>query len=579
MKKLKLFGQSIRLLWSVARKGVLFTTAATIVLSFEATILTLITVDIIELIQHGNKSGRLWQDLMILVVYFILRAFFSALNQLAVNGWLFESANANLKVKLHQKVSGSEIIEFEKAGFLDEIRKCTEIVEEESLPLAYYKFLQLMQNVLSFASLAVVLGSFHPVLPLCLIIICVPVLITRLTCGKAMFSRKMSHVKENRKMETYRSWFHSPRYNKELRATSSSGYILEKWQALDTRHRKELTKEKNKDALSAFLCELLRTLTLVGVSLFTVWAGLNGLFSAAVVSGALIAYFSAQNEATLLFEKLGSMTELLYMNEVLLEFLQKKDPDKNKEVVDFIREITLNDVTFSYPGSSIKAIDGLNLSIKQNEVVAVVGVNGSGKTTLGKLLLNIYPPDKGQLSINGKKIESLNQESFWSRAAMVPQVIPRFKCLVREYLFLDPDGSQDEKASGFLDRLHLTSCFEHGLDERLGVEFGGVELSGGQWQSLSIAAAWMKNADFYVLDEATAAIDPIKETEILNYFLEMVKDKMAVIITHRLSICRKVDRIIYMENGKILEDGSHDELMKLQGKYYQMYTSQMENSI
>lgn len=138
---------------------------------------------------------------------------------------------------------------------------------------------------------------------------------------------------------------------------------------------------------------------------------------------------------------------------------------------------------------------------------------------------------------------------------------------------------EEKKANDILAKLQMSQCLKNGLEERLGLDFGGVELSGGQWQRLSIACAWMKDAEIFLFDEATSAIDSMKETEVLNSFLEIAKDRMAIIITHRLSVCPKVNRIICMEEGKIIEEGTHESLMRKQGKYYEMFISQMRNNV
>lgn len=392
-----------------------------------------------------------------------------------------------------------------------------------------------------------------------------------------MFQCKIQQANENRRLKEYRSWFLNPRMNKELRATNSDGYILSRWKEIDQKHRYEVARLKKKDAASAFLCQVLRTCVMIGVTLFTVNLGVKGEVSAAVVSGALIAFFSAQNEVTSLFEKMGSLTELFKMNEVLIDFLRENKADRKYNSIESIEKISLKDVHFSYPNAEGEAIQGINLTIGMSERIAVVGVNGSGKTTLGKLLLGIYEVTKGEININGTNINTIDKKSFWKKVAMVPQVIPRFKCAVKDYLFLETKEYNEEAIMNVMDKSGLPLVRELGLDKRLGAEFDGVELSGGQWQSLLISAAWIKNADLYVLDEATSAIDPLKESEILSNFLDMTKGRMAMIITHRLSICPWVDRIIYLDKGKIIEEGTHDELMKLRGAYYEMYSSQAKN--
>lgn len=578
MKRLPMI-KSIQLLGRIARKGMIFTAVSTIVLSIQPTVLTMITVSMIERVQSEQKLSSLLFPIIGFLFYLAAQTFFSSLNQISLNAWLFESTNANLKKMFYKHVGKMELEKFENSVFLDEVKQCEEVLESESIPLSYYKFLQLAKNFISASSLAILLFSYHYNLLICLLFVSLPILVTRWIRGKSMFHKKMSQVRENRKLSEYRMWFGEPRFHKELRVSDAFDYMLKKWHSLDEKHRKEIYEEKQKENREIFLCNFLRMSALVTVNVYTVNLGIKGALSAALVSGALMAYYSAQNEVTFLFEKLGNLSEWHRRNEKFFSFMERKSFPESGATLTAIDDISLKNVSFTYPNGERTAIDRMTLHIQKGEKIAVVGINGSGKTTLGKILTGAFLPTDGSILWNDVDHLHIDRRSLFQRIAVVPQNIPKFKTTVREFLFLEENDSRSEQAMSFLKKLQLDTVLKKRTEEQLGVDFGGVELSGGQWQSLQIITAWMKNADFYVLDEATSAIDPIKESEILQYFLEMIQEKTAIIITHRLSICRKVDRILLLENGRIVEDGSHKTLMKQKEHYYKMYLSQMRHYI
>lgn len=247
-------------------------------------------------------------------------------------------------------------------------------------------------------------------------------------------------------------------------------------------------------------------------------------------------------------------------------------------------EIEFKNVTFRYPRSENDILKNVSVTIHQGEKLSIVGLNGAGKTTFIKLLTRLYDPTEGQILLNGVDIREYGYDEYLTLLAVVFQDFKTFSLSVRENVALaDSETARDEEVMSALARAGLedtVKALPRGLDTTIYKAFDeeGIELSGGQNQKLAIARAIYKNAPIIVLDEPTAALDPISEFEIYSHFNELVEDKTAIYISHRLSSCRFCDRIILFENGRISQSGSHNLLMEdKEGCYYKLYSTQSQH--
>lgn len=247
----------------------------------------------------------------------------------------------------------------------------------------------------------------------------------------------------------------------------------------------------------------------------------------------------------------------------------------DKAVKDGEHAIVFRNVTFSYPGADTPVLKGVNLTIKAGEHLSVVGLNGAGKTTLIKLLCRLYDPDEGEILMDGVDIREYDHKQYMSVFAPVFQDFKLFSFSAKENLILAAEAGEAEqeavtkilKQVGIYDRLN---DLKNGVDTILFKYFDdeGIEPSGGEQQKLAIARALYKDAPIVILDEPTAALDPIAEYEIYCQFEEMVKGKTAIYISHRLSSCQFCDNIAVFSDGVVAEYGTHDELVKKQGGIY-----------
>lgn len=249
--------------------------------------------------------------------------------------------------------------------------------------------------------------------------------------------------------------------------------------------------------------------------------------------------------------------------------------DDNEYYVEF------KDVSFKYPGSDTYALRHVNMKFKVGEKLAVVGMNGSGKTTFIKLMCRLYDPTEGEILLNGVNIKKYDYDEYLAMFSVVFQDFKLFSFTLGENVASGSDYDDDEvvsalNQSGFGERL---TTMPNGIKTSLYKDFdkNGVEVSGGEAQKIALARALYKNAPFIILDEPTAALDPMAEYEIYSKFNEIVGDKTAIYISHRLSSCRFCDKIAVFDNGQIVQRGSHDELVAdKSGKYYELWHAQSQ---
>ena len=242
-------------------------------------------------------------------------------------------------------------------------------------------------------------------------------------------------------------------------------------------------------------------------------------------------------------------------------------------------EIRLENVSFSYPQSDKKIIDGMDLTVKRGEKVAVVGLNGAGKTTLVKLMTGLLDPDEGRVLLNGTDIREFNRGEYYGLFSAVFQHFNIMDITVAETVAQSATDVDLERVEDCIEKAGLTKMVSElpaGLDTHLGrsVYLDGVMLSGGQYQRLMLARALYKNGAILMLDEPTAALDPLAEQDMYNKYNEMTEGRTSVFISHRLASTRFCDRVLYLEEGKIAEEGTHDELVQKGGEYARLFEIQ-----
>lgn len=239
-------------------------------------------------------------------------------------------------------------------------------------------------------------------------------------------------------------------------------------------------------------------------------------------------------------------------------------------------QLCLNNVSYRYERQNFNALDAINLTIRKGEKIVLVGMNGSGKSTLIRILMGYELPTHGEYTIDGQPADKVLHR-LWDRTTIMFQKFWKYNLNVEQNIILsDPDHGEPHRLTNVLDKLDMSDLFKH-LEQGMQTEVvnGGL-FSGGQWQKIALARAYYREKEIIVMDEPNAAIDPLYELKMYQNFMEMFQGKTAVMVSHRLPICQLADRIIVLDRGTIAEDGSHEQLLKNKGLYYNMFIKQAE---
>ncbi len=278
-----------------------------------------------------------------------------------------------------------------------------------------------------------------------------------------------------------------------------------------------------------------------------------------------------------MFDVLGGMGQFLVMVKPFFDFRnlivkQKSVRGHNHPPVEY--SIRLEHVGYCYPGSKKKALNDINIEIKNGQRVAIVGENGSGKTTLLHLILDMFEPTEGNILFGKVPYHHFSEGELLRRVPVVPQEFNCYAVSMKDNISFGC-ALPEQELKNWLEWMRLSSLqWEEGVI--VGGEFGGIELSGGQKQRLAILRARYKQADIFAFDEPTSAIDPFQESETYKLLKEMMNGKTAIIISHRLALTKGCDKIIVLEKGRVAETSTHDELLCTNGRYAELWKTQAE---
>ena len=318
---------------------------------------------------------------------------------------------------------------------------------------------------------------------------------------------------------------------------------------------------------------------------FVIWRTVTGVYTIGLwylLSGAIL---QASNNLQQIFSTLsGIADQALFLTDLLAFFdmqptIQSK-PDALPAPRPILRGFEFRNVSFRYPGSPRLVLNGLNFHLHPGERVALIGENGEGKTTIVKLITRLYDPVEGQVLLDGVDLREYSLEDLYREIGVIFQDFMRYEMTARENIAVGrieeiDDLKMMQAAANKSLADAVIAKLPGGYDQMLGRRFEtGVDLSGGEWQKVALARAYLRNAQLLILDEPTAALDARSEFEVFQRFAELTAGKMALFISHRFSTVRMADRIVVLEKGRIAEEGSHDELASLGGRYKEMFEMQ-----
>lgn len=378
---------------------------------------------------------------------------------------------------------------------------------------------------------------------------------------------------------TMRWWATYSRYGDEVRANGMTGYLIYWYRALSER-----IDERTLTAAPRMLRIVLATSALGGAFLLGTWATLAWLATTGRVALPIAATAVVAVQTTL-----ASLSQFviygaalfhtsLYLADMrsFLDMAADRAPRRGELTIpEQVEEIRLNEVVYQYPGKDEPAVDGVSLTLRRGEILAIVGENGSGKSTLAKLITGILLTDKGHVLWDGTDLADTDPDSVWSRTSLVPQNFACWPLRARENITLgQPKTYDDELVWEAVDAVGMREAVEklpQRLDTLLARElFGGAELSGGQWQRLGCARALYRRTPLLILDEPTSQMDPRGEHQIFLEIKRIAAERMTIVVTHQLENTRLADRILVMAKGRVIEHGRYEDLVNAGGLFAEL---------
>lgn len=472
---------------------------------------------------------------------------------------------------------------FEDAKTYDKLSQARRRASSKPLSLVQRTF-GLLQNCISLLTYGALLLNFSPWAVVLLLVAGLPSFAVEAAFSGEAFRLFKWQSQETRQRAYLEMLMAREDYVKEVKLFNLGPLLLERFNEIFHRLYQQDRNLTLRRSGWGFVLGLFSTVGLYGAYLWVVYEAVHSRITLGDMTMYLLVFKQGQAAVTASLSAIGLMYEdNLYVSN-LYEFLEepvdavKGSAAEGSRPGDGVRFVG---VRFQYPGAKGWALDGVDLHLKPGEKLALVGENGSGKTTLIKLLTRLYEPTEGKVLLDGTPLEEWDITTLRRRVGVIFQDFVRYQFLVGENIGVgDVDNFESEEKWKSAAKKGLSHEFIPELPEGYQTQLGrwfkdGRELSGGQWQKVALSRAFMRDqSDIVVLDEPTSAIDAEAETKIFEYFREATAEQMAILISHRFSTVRMADTIVVLQGGKIIEKGSHEELVELGGRYAELFEMQ-----
>ncbi len=486
--------------------------------------------------------------------------------------------------RLLAKASKVDIGNFDNSNWHDRLARAKRDVSWRPGDLTW-SVLGLSSNLVTIILMASLLGSLHYLLVILALAAAALSLALESRVTSKLYEFFYKETPEERERGYIGDLLVQPRTTKEIRAYVLADYLLARHSNLSENLFRQRALMYRSGTRVSILTGIVTGTTLALAYLFVSIKGAAGLFDpggVVLVIGAFTSVSSTLAQISSTFVSVDQHTTFLddYFSFLSIDELVKKveNPEALPDKLD--KGIVFDNVSFKYAGSSEYAVQNFNLTINSGELIALVGENGAGKSTIVRLLLRFYDVDTGSISIGGVDLKKTDPEELRNRVGVLFQDYANYELTVRENVTMGRPHAEvfDERVLESLRDARsewLVKKMPNGLDSKVGRLFeGGHDLSGGEWQRLALARIMYRDADIWILDEPTSSLDPEAEAAIFAELKENLKGRIGIVISHRFSTVRIADRIAVIADGKVSEVGSHEELMKAQGRYSELFELQ-----
>jgi ATP-binding cassette, subfamily B, bacterial len=489
-----------------------------------------------------------------------------------------------ISVRVMEHAASLDLIAYEDPVFYDKLERAR--VQATDRLYMIQAMGRLVQQVITTVTLSISIMLFSPWLLLILIVGVIPAFIGETHFAFLGYAKNFRQTPIRRQLDYLRILGGSKEAAKELKLFGLKNFLTGKFKRLsDQVYDEDIALAKKKGIAGSFLSAI-GTAGYYTAYIYAVWRTVTGVFSLGTLTFLANAIRDASSNLQQTFSTLSTIADQALFLTDLIAFFDMKPTIRTKPnalpAPRPIREgFEFQNVSFRYPGSERKVLNGLNFVLRPGERVALIGENGEGKTTIVKLLTRLYDPVEGRILLDGIDLREYDLDDLYKEIGVIFQDYMRYEMTARENIavgrieFLDNLQKVQESARKSMANEVVAKLGPAGYEQMLGRRFEtGVDLSGGEWQKVALARAYLRDAQLLILDEPTSALDARSEYEVFQRFAELTAGKMAVFISHRFSTVRMADRIVVLENGRIAEEGDHEYLTSLGGRYAEMFELQ-----
>ena len=539
---------------------------------------------VIELSQSSSEDyTRLWILVGIEFILVLCSDLFGRIITLTTTlvGNLYANESS---VEIIKKTAQMDLQDLEDPDFYDKLERARRQTSNRISLLS--DLLGQAQSLITITSLVVGLIVFEPWLVLLLVLAIIPSFINELKFTKESYGLAYRWSPERRELDYLRYIGASDVTAKEVKLFGLSDYISDRFALLADKYYQETKLLAIRRSAWGSAFNILGSLAYYGAYIFILLRVLAGVLTVGELTFLAGSFNRLRNSLQQMFARFSKITESSmylkdYFDFIDLEVSEQDNGNINlpKEIIDGFQ---FENVSFKYPGTDTWVLRHISFSLKAGEKLALVGENGAGKTTLIKLLLRFYEPNEGRITLDGTDIRLFNKVEFQQFFGVIFQDFFKYSFTAKENIAVGEISKKEDLTSiQTAANQSLASDVIKQLpakyDQQLGKRFkGGVELSGGQWQKIALARAYMKDTEVVILDEPTSSLDARAEYEAFQRFIGLTKNKTSVIISHRFSTVRMANRILVLKDGHVAEIGTHTELLENKGLYAELFTLQAQ---
>ncbi len=577
----------LRIVWQsgplVVSLGLVFRLLTSLLPIVALWITKLIIDDVVQAVSGRQPVTRtLW---WLVAAEFAVAIFGSVLSRTIdyLDSLLADKYMRHVSIRVMQHAASLDLTAYEDPVFYDRLERAR--VQATDRLGMIQSIGRLVQQVITAASLSVSILLFSPWLLLLLVAGLLPAFLGESHFAFLGYARNFRQTPVRRELDYLRVLGGSREAAKELKLFGLKDFLIGRFTRLSDQIYVENVDLARRRLIGGSFLSMIGTAGYYSAYVYVIWRTVSGFLTIGTLTFLTGAIMQASSNIQLIFSTLSSIADqALFLTDLLAFFAMEPTIRSKPHALPAPRPIVhgfeFRKVSFQYPGNSRLVLHDLNFHLHPGERVALIGENGEGKTTLVKLLTRLYDPTEGQILLDGIDLRDYKLENLYREIGVIFQDFMRYEMTARENIAvgqIEQAGNLPllKSAAGKSMANEVIERLPRDYEQMLGRRFeNGVDLSGGEWQKVALARAYLRDAQVLILDEPTAALDARSEFEVFQRFAELTAGKTALFISHRFSTVRMADRIVVLENGKIAEDGSHDELARLGGHYAEMFEMQ-----